>query len=229
MSAVEYAITKRILRRSDRRALDYFLTSLWEPAMQTEPGLREACMEIETIEKKGYLTRVLLAEYLELGRRLFGEFPTEAVRQETREFVHHLAQLARREVDDESVDLDFKRGELRVGVVLVGNREKALTEGAAPYVKACLFDIKAGYNSIYVLARGARCPLVEEVVGRLRGNGRVLDSDIARYQLEIDGHLVDAVCARIVIDQGEYSPSSRAGMVAIHGKTAFRIEQPTGT
>ena len=207
MSGVDYSITKRVLRKADRHALDFFLTEMWEPALANEPELRDICHEVEKIERKGLLTRVLLAEFLELGRRLYGEFPPPTVHAETREFVAHMARLADK-APDEDVDLDFRRGNLKVGVVLVGERDRAAREGARPYVGRCITDIRSGCDSIYLLARGARCDLVREVVSQLENHGRVLNIDLAEYLVHMDTGPVEAVSARLSVDQKGYSPSS---------------------
>jgi hypothetical protein len=199
MSGVDYSLTKRILKRADPHALDYFLTEVWEPAMHQTAELREICDEVERVERRGLLTRVLLAEYLELGRRLYGEFPSPTVHAEARAFLAHLARVASRSPDDR-FPLGFRRGHIRIGVVLAGERERAEREGARPYVRACQWHIKNGADAVYVLGRGARRAVVETTASEMERDGRVLTVDVAEYVEERDGDRVAAMCARILVD-----------------------------
>jgi hypothetical protein len=199
MRGVDYSLTKRILKRADPNALDYFLNEVWEPAMQQAPDLREICDEVERVERRGFLTRVLLAEYLDLGRRLYGGFPSLAVHGETRAFLRYVARLASRSPDDR-FPLGFREGNIRIGVVLAGERERAEREGARPYVRACQWHIKRGADAVYVLGRGARRGIVERTAAEMDKDGRVLAVDVAEYTEDRGGERVSAVCARILVD-----------------------------
>jgi hypothetical protein len=204
LAGVHYSLTKRMLRNGDRNALDFFLTEMWAPALKDNSRLQDLCHEIEAIEGRGLLTRVLLVEFLELGRRLYGQYPPPTVHKETADFVDHLARLAQKG-PDEDVELLFSRGSLRVGVVLVAEREKAVRDGPHPYVSRCLKNIRAGCDAIYLLARGARCDLVSEIVSQLGTNGRVLAIDLTNYEVELGGQSVSAVVARVSVDQRGYA------------------------
>jgi hypothetical protein len=200
VTGVDYSLTKKILREADVRALDYFLTEMWEPGLRAQPDLRDICHEVERIEGQGLLTRILLSEFLQLGRELWGQFPPRDVLSETREFVAYLARVGDKHPDD-LPDLDFIRRHIKVGIVLVGERERAEQEGARPYVQATLYRMGRGAQSVYLLARGARRPLVSEVLSQVENDGRVLAVDVTEYTVTIDDHPVGAVCARLTVDQ----------------------------
>jgi hypothetical protein len=200
IAGVDYSITKKILRQADVHALDYFLNEVWGPELEGRADLRDACHEVERVEAYGLLTHVLLTEYLELGRRRWGAYPTEAERSETREFLTYLANVADKGPEDHP-PLDFLGRSLRVGIVLVGERERAEHEGARPYVQATLHRMRLGCESIYLLARGARCPLVAEVLTQIGNDGRVRAVDVADYRVEIAGRFVPTVCARLTVHQ----------------------------
>jgi hypothetical protein len=200
IAGVDYSVTKKILRQADVHALDYFLNEVWGPELEGRADLRDACHEVERVEAHGLLTHVLLVEYLELGRKRWGGYPSEAERSETREFLSYVANVADKDPEDYP-PLEFLRRSLRVGVVLVGEKGRAEQEGARPYVKATLHKIGLGCDSVYLLARGARCPLVAEVLAQVENDGRVRVVDLADYQVEMDGRLVPAVCARLTVEQ----------------------------
>jgi hypothetical protein len=203
LTGVDFSLAKRILLQSDRAALDYLIGRIWSGALEGKPELRTVCHHIETIERHGLLTRVLLVEFLELGRRLYGEFPPPDVHRQTLEFVTHLSQLAGKE-RDQDVELIFSRPNFKIGIVLVGDRDLAAL-GVRPYLVRCLKDIRLGCESIYVLARGARCDLADQVVAELDGHGRVLATESSTYELLLrNGSRVTARVARLVIDQRGY-------------------------
>lgn len=198
MAGVDYSITKRILRAADSQALDYFLSEIWEPEMRQRGELRSICAEVEAVERHGLLTRVLLAEFLDLGRRLFGEYPTPEMHNEARELLAYTAAIASR-TRGQAVPLAFRNLRTRIGVVLVGERQRVEREGLRPYVRACEWEIRRGVDTIYLLGRGARRDLVEQAAAQMESNGRVLAVDISHYEDEGADGVVAAVCARLSI------------------------------
>jgi len=209
LRSVDFSLTKRILRAGSGEALDYFLNELWSPSLMSEPELRQLCHEIEVIERSGLLTRVLLAEYLEIGRRLYGQFPPPDIHDSTIAFLHLLYRVATRDPREELGDqLLFRHGQLSVGIVLVADRKLSDRRGASPYVWRCLKDMRAGCESVYLLARGSNRDLLQEVVGNLRTNGRVLDVQTTDYNVTTHLGMVAATCARVTFEQVQLSRSA---------------------
>jgi hypothetical protein len=199
MRSIDFSIAKRVLGKTDRAAMDYLINKLWPQASSDDAEFMEMCHQIEVIADDGLLTRVLLAEYLELGRRLYGQFPPPNIHVETREFVSYLYQIASHEPGDE-LDLEFRRGHLRVGTVLVGDRERVATLGAAPYLRRCLQYARQGVSAVYLLGRGARKEVMRRVVDQLAGDGRVIDIGITEYVVRKNGKNVEAACVRVLFD-----------------------------
>lgn len=214
LRSIDFSLTKRILRASSGEALDFFLNQLWSPSLVSEPELRELCHEIEVIERDGLLTRVLLAEYLELGRRLYGQFPPADVHEATLALLHLLYRIVTRDHSEEIGDqLLFRNGPLRVGIVLVADRKLSDRLGPSPYVWRCLRDMKAGCDSVYLLARGSNRRLLGDVVASLRTNGRVLDIQVTEYDVPSHLGVVAVTCARIAFEQTSYRLPAPASMV----------------
>lgn len=205
MSGVDFSLTKRFLRQADSRALDYFLNEIWEPSVQGHADLQASCDQIERIEAKGVLGRILLVEFLDFGRRLWGQNPSLAVQSEAREFVNYVAEIVdRRDNGPRRGGLEFIREHLRVGTVLVGERERAEAEGARPYIAAARWAMRAGCTSIFLLGRGARCDLVREVAAQLELDGRVRSVDLSEYLVDLGGRRVQAICGHVTVE-----PSAR--------------------
>jgi hypothetical protein len=69
----------------------------------------------------------------------------------------------------------------------------------------CLKDMRAGCESVYLLARGSNRDLLREVVDSLRTNGRVLDTQTTDYHVTTHLGTVVATCARVTFEQGSLS------------------------
>lgn len=212
MRTIDHSVTKRVLRGSDRDALDYFLNSIWASELASTPEIQDVAHEIETIERHGLLTRVLLAEFLELGRRLYPEFPPPGVYVATRSLVSHLFRIVTKRPDEDLGDgLIFRSSLLTVGVVLVADRDVASRSGAKAYVWRCIEDIRKGCVAVYLLARGANADLIPEIVESLRGHGRIVDiSEPMSYDMFSSSGPVRATCVRIVAEQRGYGSPTAA-------------------
>lgn len=103
MRSVDHSVTKRILYESDRDALDFFIGSIWTDELAVNPSLQDTAHQIEMIERHGLLTRILLSEFLELGRRLYPEFPPPGIFEATRGLVSHLYRIVTKKADEDLV------------------------------------------------------------------------------------------------------------------------------
>lgn len=206
LKSLDLAVAKRLLLATDTDALNYFLNDVYSEALDSDNSLRELCSEVEGLERNGVLSRILLTEYLELGRRLFPGFPPPGVQSATREFVHHMYRIVTKRYDEDlGPGLMFTNGHLKVGVVLVADREMAEKKGVRPYVWRTLDDIKKGCTSVYLLAKGSRRSLLPEIVRELEGNGRILSiDDPSNFLITSDGGNVEASLVRVVADQRGY-------------------------
>ncbi len=229
MTGIDFSLTKKFLKRANMQALDYFLTEIWTPEMAGNLDLHGICDQVERIEGQGVLSRILLAEFLELGRRLWGQHPSLAVHSETREFLRYVATSVDRQPRDPPRDLQFIRQHLKVGTVLVGERDRAEAEGARPYVAAALWSIRQGCTSVYLLGRGARCDLVREVVANLQNDGRVRAIDISDYVVDMGDKRVSAICAHLSVEQPPRPTAARKG--GRHGRPGRSAApaRPVGT
>lgn len=208
MAGIDFSLTKKFLGRADAHALDYFLTEIWAPSVEGRADLQEICDQVERIETRGVLALILLTEFLDLGRRLWGRNPSPVVQSEAREFVRFLADIVDRQPGERG-SLEFIREHLRVGVVLVGGRERVQAEGARPYVAAGLWAMRAGCTSIYLLGRGARCQVVREASAQLGSDGRVRAIDVTEYVVRIGTTPITAICAHLNVEQPARSNVAR--------------------
>ena len=200
MQSVDYSITKKLLTISDRDALDYLLNEMWLPAVERDAELRSLGQMAEAVEAEGWLTRILLAEFLEVGRRLFGRFPPADVQAASRRFLEFLYALAGRR-QGEVVELDFRDGEFRVAIVLVGTPELRERAGAGPYIDRTIECHRRRFDVVHLLARGEAIPVLDDAAARLSKDGRVLDVEVTKGQVRLRGDLVDAAFARVILDQ----------------------------
>jgi hypothetical protein len=157
----------------------------------------------------------LLVELLAFGRKLWGQRPSLATQSEAREFVRYVADVVDR--GGRKRPLGFLRNTLRVGTVLVGERERAEAEGARPYVAAALWHMRAGCTTVFLLGRGARCGLVREVADQIERDGRVRLVEVTDYTVNMEGSLIPAVVARAEVEpvaRSVWRPRRRPGVTA---------------
>jgi hypothetical protein len=212
LRSTDYAVAKRILQRSSSEALDYFLNTMWAIELDGSPAIRALAHRIDAIDRQGLLTRILLTEFLEIGRRYYPAFAPPGLHAVTLEFVDHLYRIVTKAPDEDlGGQLVFQSGPIRVGVVLVADRLVADRAGARPYVWRCLHDIKTGCAAVYLLARGSNTRLMAEVFSGLKGNGRVLDiGDPTEFAIETDTGPVMVSCLRVLGDIRGYGATARA-------------------
>ena len=102
MEAVDLVVAKSILAEDDENigVLDTFFRDYLDAAMASSSGLRERLEEIDEIDLQGWLTRVLLREYLCLGRDLYPAPAQDSWFRETEAFARWLHRLATKKPGD---------------------------------------------------------------------------------------------------------------------------------
>lgn len=137
--------------RAGRRALEVFNEQF---VNEPEP-VREKYYKLEDVEQEGLLKRILFRELDQLGASLGDRVPRSEHADEVERFLAWLHGLATRERGD-ATKLSFDGRWLRVGVILVAREETFLLYGIDPYLQRAISYAAQGFESIYLLSRGAR-------------------------------------------------------------------------
>ena len=126
---------------------------------------------LEEVEQEGLLKRVLFRELHQFGVALGERAPRPEHADEVERFLVWLHGLATRERGD-FTKLSFAGQRLKVGVILVAREETFLQYGIDPYLQRAMSYATQGFESIYLLSRGAkRGDLVKRIARDLESLG----------------------------------------------------------
>jgi hypothetical protein len=188
MEAVDLVVAKSILAEDDENigALDTFFRDYLDAAMAASDNLRERLGEIDEIDLQGWLTRVLLREFLYLGRDLYPAPAQDSWLRETEAFARWLHQLATKKPGDFG-SLDYRGPLLSVGVVFVAERARLAIYGLDIYrkrVKRLLYIEKL--NAVYLMGRDDNIATVKRLLDLLRSDAMIASIDEHEYGLRRD-------------------------------------------
>jgi hypothetical protein len=188
MEAVDLVVAKSILAEDDENigVLDTFFRDYLDAAMASSSGLRERLEEIDEIDLQGWLTRVLLREYLCLGRDLYPAPAQDSWFRETEAFARWLHRLATKKPGDFG-SLDYRGPLLSVGVVFVAERQRLAIHGIGIYrkrVKRLLYAEKL--NAVYLMGRDDNISTVKHLLDLLRSDAMIASIDEHEYGLRRD-------------------------------------------
>ena len=188
MRAADLTLAKAILSAADQRpgALDVFFEEHLDPAREDEE-LRQRIEEVDEIDLHGWLLRMMLPEFRQLGDQLYPGEVDRRCAQDAAGFTRWLYALASREPGSESAQLAYEGRYIRVAVVLVARRAVLLERGTDPYRKVAKRLIYSGeYDAVYLMGRDDNMDAVRAIFERLREDGRVASSSCHQYKLRPD-------------------------------------------
>jgi hypothetical protein len=188
MAAADFTLARGALAgEEDLGALECLYDELLDPAIQGEDGLEAKLAEIDEIDLHGWLTRMLLAEYKEVGDRLFPGAQHPAILMETErlaEWLHGLASLGPKEL---APSLRFQGKLIHVAVIFVALRQTLEERGIAPYRARLKRHIyKDRVDSVYLMARDQNIPALEELVQSINGDAMIASAQVFKYPLRRD-------------------------------------------
>lgn len=159
---IDLAITRSILVAEDSPgALDIFIEDILHPIISQDEDFAELYIVMESMDDSGFLTRILLREFMELGRMLYPKSPSDDLKEETRRLVKFLSDIARKDIED--VPLEFRGKMIHLNVVLVARSWKLEQHGLRPYVNRCKESAKSGADAVYICARGDNVSAAKEM------------------------------------------------------------------
>ncbi len=149
--AIDLNVVKNLLRQlGNREVLDWFFEQEYRPAVDADDRVAHWNHRVVEIDEKGLLTRLLLVELEEFARRIYGLEPRPYMWGEIEGLIEFLYNIAAKQHGID-VRLEYLRGVIRIGVILVGKGDKILQQGIDPYVKAFHLHLKGECEAIYTL------------------------------------------------------------------------------
>lgn len=184
--------------RRDTGAYDYFIENELNPAINTDPYLKQDLQMLEDLDSVGFFTHVFLREVKQTGEKLLETMSTPAIQQELRNFVMFLQTIANKG-PNEDVPLTFKGLKVKVAVVLVARKEIIQSYGTAPYISRISRIVREGYESIYVAGWG------EEFVKRIIEIKKDVEGNIVTILRRYDYPIREQVKGILLVCQSNIS------------------------
>ena len=161
--AVDLLMTKLLLVNHRRPALRIFNQRFSE---QTEAS-KEIFSKLEETEERGLFRQIFVQELHYFGERLGSKSPLKQFGDEADAFLVWFYELATRE-EKEFTKLAFFSENLKIGVILVADRDTYDKHGVKPYLRRAQQYATVGCHAVYILSRGSfHADIADAVVGRL--------------------------------------------------------------
>jgi hypothetical protein len=189
MAAVDLTLAKVILGHAaaEHGVLDVFYEQHLDPACEADEALKQQIVEMDEIDLHGWLLRIVLPEFGQLGRQLHPAMPDARCRADADAFTRWLASLAKREPGDTTLKLSYEGSHLRVAVVFVAVAQRLAREGIDPYRKVAKRLVYSGkFERVYLMARDHNISAVKQIVESLAKDGRVDAATCFEYRLRPD-------------------------------------------
>lgn len=149
--SMDLNLTKNLLKAiGDRRVLQWFFRNEYQPNINKGDTIREWNEKIVEIDERGLFTRLLLVELDDYSRRMMGKPPSSDMFNEVAGLVNFLYKLATK-VYGQDVPLNYATSNIRIGIILVADTSRILSDGIEPYLGAFAYKVRRGLLSIYVI------------------------------------------------------------------------------
>ena len=150
---IDFTVTRKFLNTIQYQgALNYLYKEVIEPETTENPDLDKLCTILDHLDEQGLFTKVVLRELRDFGAKVGSRYPTEAHKEETRQFVTYMNAIATR-APGEVCENDFQGNCISMGFVFIGTSPKIEAEGAVPYLRAIQWRKSMGLERIYIAAR----------------------------------------------------------------------------
>lgn len=119
--AIDFTITRKFLNAIRYQgALNYLYKEVIEPEIAEKPELGKLCTILDRLDEQGLFTRMILRELRDLGVKIGSRYPTEAHKQEARQFVEYMDAIATRLPGKNMKEVGCLGTYISVGFVFVG-------------------------------------------------------------------------------------------------------------
>ncbi len=199
LKSIDFAfIRKLLMNQGYDTALNDFVETIAQPALQTSPRLQTYSILVDDIDARGYLTRILLSEFLGLADKLYPRPAPAEVFDEGIRFAAFLHDIVTKERMEE-VPLVFEGRYMKVAIVLVARRGKLDAYGLLPYIKMTEKHLRREYDAVYLCGWGHNVRGTEQL-------GSAFKSHIDVEKIEKSGYIIrkpdsrtpsNAVCIRL--------------------------------
>jgi hypothetical protein len=165
MKSCDLVVTAKLLRKEKRGVLEFFFDEFLSPIMKDQPEVKKYTGLMVRLDNHGLLTRILLRELWDVGRRLYPRAPTRSIKQETVDLVEMLGRLVEKR---KGVDISptIETENVKMSIMLIARPEVVASYGIDPYLKYINKCLERGIYTIHILARGPINISVAKVVAQ---------------------------------------------------------------
>jgi hypothetical protein len=184
MKSLCFVVARKMLMLDKKlHALKCLNTEYIEPEIEKKPQIRKYVSGLENIDKQGYLTRILLREFLALDPKLSPALTDTRSRKESRGFVLMLKKLVEKKQDTQ-VPLTFQGTRFRVSLMPVA---KITSFDPANFIKSASYHYSQNVDTVYILARGRNVALAKLVVSEIEKAKLYLKNKDWEYSVFVGG------------------------------------------
>jgi len=175
--ALDLVTTKELLLLEGHGAVREYLRTLWDSHVRDAQRLRTLASKLDEIQEQSFLGPFALAEFHDMGLKLSARLPSQDVADESARFVEYLHAVATHEPEQDIVR-EFNGRVFRCAAFYVKEPDIHAIGSNRPTVHHVQRAIRAGYVTIYLLARGRQVGYLRRVFDgiaedpRLRGAER---------------------------------------------------------
>lgn len=173
--SLDLTLAKRMLTHTgDTNSINYFFHEYLVPAIRANPDLAEICSCLDRLDDMGWLTRILLLEFFEVGKTRFPNTPNGTEARETAKFIRFLDNVAKRE-HGEDVSPTFGGDHVSMSIVFVARADVRKAYGTWPHFAWIKRAKEQGIHRFYICALGKN---IGPARGLSKNAARELDLEI---------------------------------------------------
>lgn len=151
--AVDLTVTRKFLNAIKyQSALNYLYKDVIEPKAKENPDLDKLCIILDRFDEQGLFTRVVLRELRDFAAKVNTRYPTDAHKNETRQFVDYMDAIAKRQ-PGEKCETEFMGNCISMRLIMVGTVDTLATKGIVGYLQAIQWAKGMNIDRVYIAAR----------------------------------------------------------------------------
>lgn len=144
--------------------MKYLDTEFIEPEIAQTLDVREYVSGMDSMDKQGLLTRILLREFSQLDAKLSPALTDPQARKETKAVTRLLKRFVERK-EEELTGLDFIGSVFRISLMPIAKLTKAFD--VSKVLKSASYLFADNIDTVYVLARGLNTEVAKSAVSEI--------------------------------------------------------------
>lgn len=214
--AIDLTITRKFLNAIQyQSALNYLYKEVIEPETAEKPELDKLCRILDRLDEQGLFTKVVLRELRDFGAKVESRYPTEAHKEETRQFVEYMDAIATRARGELMEQAGCQGAYISMGFVFVGTYEKIAAEGVTLYLRYIQKLKSMKLERAYIAARDDYIPDAERTayLARKQGLGRIVGKPKRYYATDTRGERREHILIEIQLVVSPFAPPEQGKLL----------------